>query len=82
MRDRKSAGPSDTSVVIGPKIHPHYPFPFVLPLGLGPARPEPEGGWKVPLGPLDETEGAAGDSAAETSSGRASGWWRRFTRRG
>ena len=82
MSARRRTNAPEPGLTIGPEIQPHYPFAFVLPSGTGPARPEPEGGWKIPLGPLDEIEGGGEASPAETNSGRAVGWWRRLTRRG
>jgi hypothetical protein len=75
---------SDPGLVIGPEIHPHYPFPFVLPAGSGPAQPEPEGSWKVPVGAIVEVERgdeveAVPDAAAARRQG---GWFARLTRRG
>ena len=82
MSDRKRPAASDSGLSIGPTIQPHYPFPFVLPAGTGPAKPEPEGSWKIPVGPTDEI--AAADEAVpqDAASGRAVGWLRRLTRKG
>jgi len=82
MSDRKRSTASNSGLTIGPEIQPHYPFPFVLPAGSGPARPEPEGSWKIPPGPIDEIVGADEAIPAVANSGRAAGWWRRLTRRG
>lgn len=82
MSDRKRSTASDSDLTIGPEIQPHYPFPFVLPAGTGPAQPEPEGGWKITVGTIDEPAGADEEMPAEANSGRAVGWLRRLTNRG
>ena len=81
MSNRKSRYGSGSGLVIGPEIQPHYSFPFVLPPGTGPALPEPEDSWKIPVGPLGEIEAGGETGATDASSGRAVGWWRRLTRR-
>jgi len=82
MSPRRRTSAPEPGLIIGPEIQPHYPFAFVLPAGTGPARPEPEGGWKIPVGPIDETAGADEPVPAEANSGRAVGWWRRLTHKG
>ena len=82
MSDRKRSAASNSGLTIGPEIQPHYPFPFVLPAGTGPAGREPEGSWKIPLDPTDEIVAADEAILAVANSGGTGGWWRRLTRRG
>ncbi len=81
MSDRKRTPAPGSGPTIGPEIHPHYPFPFVLPAGTGPAGPEPEGDWKIPLGPIDVIEDADEAVPAAANPVRSVGWLRRLTRR-
>jgi hypothetical protein len=89
MSERKRTGASSPGVSIGPQIQPHYPFAFVLPAGSEGARsdtvpdnPEPEGVWKIPLGPVDEIEGESETSPGPAHAGHGAGLLRRLTHKG
>jgi hypothetical protein len=89
MSDRKRTGASSAGLSIGPKIQPHYPFPFVLPAGSEGARSdavpdvaEPESVWKIPLGPIDEMEGHSETSPGPAHAGHGAGLLRRLTHKG
>jgi hypothetical protein len=82
VSNRRRGSVSDPRPVIRSEIQPHYPFPFVLPAGNGPALPEPEGSWKVQVGAGVEVEAGGVEVPDAAPARRQGGWFARLTRRG
>ena len=82
MRDRRRTAESNVGAFMWPVIMAPEAVRNLSDAMLGPGEPGPEDDWKVPMGPIDQTEGQDDAVPGPMNSGREIGLVDRLTHRG
>lgn len=80
MSDPKRTAERNAGAFLGPDMM--IPAPMNALNEDRPGLPDPEDGWKIPLGPIDEIDGNAGATPEPAHAGHGTGWLHRLTHRG